>query len=690
MQEDSQPTPETPAEPSQNTEPSGPVEPVRAAEAEQGPEPAAEAEPEPIRDTTPAPEPEPGPVAASAPEPPPAPAPVPAPAAPAAPPAAPSPPPAAYPTPGPFPPAAPYPPQPGYGPPPPGYQYPYQAAPPPAPRRPPLIVGADLLAIIRDALIPLLGVLILVFGAVVGMAYLITPTAHGGFSDWFASAVMLLAGALGAPSSLSVSGGVGGSSSDSGNGFSLDLSFTFEIDATLWIVAFALFFIWLRQARKRETVSPSISPTQVLARSALSALGVSLVLLVLALVAKTSHLFGLTDALFGSGSGSGDSGNGFSSGGGDLLGNGTGSTTSSNPIIGLGTTAPHSSVGVQPGWVFLGPLLIVLAACVIGRLAAIARRPAGDPGGEWIRKLVAPWRAAAVVAKTQLRAVAVLAGLIVLVYVVYHVLDGHDSGREKTAGVIAAVLLLPNLAVGGGFTGFGVTLFAGTSLAGVFSAAAQGQGTGRSAIGLFGDSRPWLIWLLIGAAVVGTLLPWLLVRTRRRVVDPAAFAPSQAWRATLIGLVAGFTVGMLGQITVTGEGGFSILGGGGLTIGLIYSLLGSLLAGAVWCTAAYLFVAMQVTPRQPKAPAVPAAPPMQYGWPGSTPGVTVGQPVYPQPPAPVQPYPQQQPYSQQPYPQQPYVQPQPPVQAPPAPPVAPAPPVQAPAVEPPHPPAEPS
>jgi len=536
------------------------------------------------------------------------------------------------------------------GTPPPDHQYPnpnldpsaYSTSPVPAApvvRRPPLITMPDVFASLRDALAPLLIVMVLTFGVVAGLATLLTSTGHGGFHDWLISAVILTAGAFGAPSSLSTSsgGGSGASSTDTG-GLSFALSENFEINLAAWIITFSLIALWAWRAKRREAAAPSTSPGQAVARSALSAVGVSLVLLILALVSKASDLYGLGTAMLGGGSGIGSSLGNSDSGSGTVP-FGSSGTSGSDGLSGLGSLGglgssggTHASFGVQPGWVFVGPLLVALFACLVGRLAAIARRPAGDPGGEWIRKLIAPWRAAAVVVKTQAYAVAVLVGPTVLIYAEYHLFNEQAPGRVKAAVAIVGLLLLPNFAVGGILTGFGVTLFAGAAVGGVLSGVGGAGGLG---IGLFGDSRPWLVWLLIGEAVLGTAFPWILVRTRRRAVEPTAFAPAQVWRAALLGAVGAFLIATLGQASLSGSVSMAAILGSALSVGLTYSIFGSILAGVLWCSAAYLAVALQVTPRVPAAQAqAEVAPPVQYGWPGTqaapaVPGVP-GAPVDPQ------------------------------------------------------------
>ena len=514
----------------------------------------------------------------------------------------------------------------------PAYQAPPVYAPPPAGApapiplfRPALLGRGDLLAVLRDALAPLIAVLLLVFGVVVGLAFLSSPTGHGGFQDWFTSSVILLAGALGAPANLAVGGNP---SSDSGlGGLNFALTLNLAVNLTAWTITFLLFFLWMRRGRRSEAAAPSASPLQLVARSAVPALGVSLVLLVLALVSNASDVFNLVHSLTGSSANSLTVPGGtdpFGNGGTDPFGGGgSGSGTSSGysgAALTVGTASGstsglHSSIGVSPGMVFLGPLLIAFAAFLIGRLTTVARRPVGDPGGEWVRKLIAPWRGSTRIVWTQLRAVGLLAGLVVLAWVEYEVLtaDG-SSGREKTAQAIAAALLLPNLMVGGALTGFCVTLTNGLAVA----------LTGASAdkIGLFGNSRPWLIYLVILAAIIGSALPWFLVRTRRRVVSPAAFAPIQAWRAAVLGAIAGLVAALLGEVSVSGSSGFGSLGGGSTHVGLTYSVIGAVVAGAIWCTAAYLALSFLVTPRGPQPVAQvpqPGGSSYVHSWPGAQP-----------------------------------------------------------------------
>jgi hypothetical protein len=487
------------------------------------------------------------------------------------------------------------------------YQAVYQApnAGAPAVRRPSLITSSDLVGALRDGLIPLAAVLVGTFAAVVALAYLASSQDHGGFHDWFTSTVILVAGAFGAQTNLSY--GLGDSSTVS-NGFSFGVDLSISI--TAWIITLGLLWMLARRAGRSETLVPSGSPAQTVARSALPAVAVGLVLFILALVSSTSDLFRIGDNVFGTGSGgSGGTGSGTDLGG---LG-GTGFSGSSGASV-------HSSISVAPGWVLLGPLLLAAAACLIGRLGAVARRPEGDPGGEWIRKLTAPWRAAAATVWTQLRAVAVLAGLTLVVYLAYRVATDSAPGREKATAALLVLLLIPNLAVGGMLAGFCVTLFAGADLGGALGLRGQ-------EIGLFGNNRPWLIYVLILAAVLGTALPWLLVRRGRRRVIVEAFAPGQAWRAALLGAVATLFVALLGQASLSGGLGPFV---GGASVGLTFSTIGAVLAGAIWYAAGYLAVAYQVRPRVSAEPVAAPPPAYPYSWP--TPQQGVGEAPAPEGP----------------------------------------------------------
>jgi hypothetical protein len=84
----------------------------------------------------------------------------------------------------------------------------------------------------------------------------------------------------------------------------------------------------------------------------------------------------------------------------------------------------------------------------------------------------------------------------------------------------------------------------------------------------------------------------------------------------------------LGEAAISGSSG---LGSLGVTtqVGLGYSVIGAVIAGAIWCAAAYLAIAFLVTPRGPRqvsAPPQPGGSSFVHSWPGAQP-VPVPVPV---------------------------------------------------------------
>jgi hypothetical protein len=121
--------------------------------------------------------------------------------------------------------------------------------------------------------------------------------------------------------------------------------------------------------------------------------------------------------------------------------------------------------------------------------------------------------------------------------------------------------------------------------------------------------------------VIGSLLPWFLVRTRRRVVNPAAFTPIQAWKAAVFGAIAGLAATLLGEASLSGSSGLGSIGVS-TQVGLTYSVFGAVVAGAIWCAAAYLALSFLVTPRRPgpvAQAAQPAGSSYVHSWPATRP-----------------------------------------------------------------------
>jgi hypothetical protein len=106
-------------------------------------------------------------------------------------------------------------------------------------------------------------------------------------------------------------------------------------------------------------------------------------------------------------------------------------------------------------------------------------------------------------------------------------------------------------------------------------------------IGIFGSFRPWVVWLLLAAAVVGTLVPAPLARCAVRAgrLRGADHPLSGVWRATLAGLLAALVWVLLGAFSYSTS--MSTSGISGPSLRLSESAGPSLLA-AVGLTAAWL------------------------------------------------------------------------------------------------------
>jgi hypothetical protein len=107
-------------------------------------------------------------------------------------------------------------------------------------------------------------------------------------------------------------------------------------------------------------------------------------------------------------------------------------------------------------------------------------------------------------------------------------------------------------------------------------------------IGIFGSFRPWVVWLLLAAAVVGTLVPAPLARCAVRAgrLRGADHPLSGVWRAaTLAGLLAALVWVLLGAFSYSTS--MSTSGISGPSLRLRESAGPSLLA-AVGLTAARL------------------------------------------------------------------------------------------------------
>jgi hypothetical protein len=510
------------------------------------------------------------------------------PAAPAPPPEAYAAPPAAYPAP----PAA-YPGQPvpsaAYPAPPAAYpappvSYAGQPAPPygpsPAPRPAglPLIRAFELGPAVLDAALPLL---VAIVACVVGLLLVVAVGLSGvhldnaGPADYLSVASWLTASSLGAPlggSSSAASSDLGGSDF----GFS-DLNATVSVSLRFAVLLFTALILILgyRAARRRERATASVSLGQLVARAALPAIATSLILLVLGLATHRTSAFetqGLLDPGGDAGSSSG-------------------------------------KVGIETPYVFLGPLLLVFAVALIGRLGAWMQASSNaDVRAHRLRATVAAWTPAWRTVWLQLRIIGVLAGVGLWVYVIIEAPSDSSTNSHSLAFIFGALVLILNLSVYGMFAGFGATLFITLS------------GLGGTSFGLLSGHRPWGLWLLLLAVVIGTAAPAVLARrargTGRFAVRPQDYPPAGAWRAVLLGLAFALVLTLLGTLELSQSlsGGGGDFGNFGATLQFAPSMFAALGLTALWCLIGYLAVSLSQghSLSELSAPPVPGPPAPGY------------------------------------------------------------------------------
>jgi len=531
-----------------------------------------------------------------------------------------------------FPPPGGVPPQPGMYPPPGAYPGPGPGsayagvpvgAPPVAPGRPgpALLSAADLLPAARDGLLALAAAFVMALLAVV-LVVLVGfngSNVHVGFGDYFSTALWLTASSLGAPlsGSISESMNLGSDTSGLASG-NLSFAMSLSLRLTVWLLTIIVLLLTYRFARQREREAPSFSLGQVVARAALPAVAVSAALLILALVTRRSDPFGAMGYLNGS----------------------TGGTA--------GLQGASGSLGIDTPLVFLGPLLLVFALALLARLGVWIHLMSADPHAMRMRTQFGRWTPSFRVAWLQMRVIGTLVAVGIWVYLAYEVISQHELSHGGVAALLAGLFLLPNFAVYGTFMGFGVTLYASvTGLGALFSgiAATDTSGSGSdggvptntgASVGLFGSDRPWGVWLLLLAVLIGTLAPAVLARRGGRfAVNPADYRSNGAWRSVLLGIVTALVVTLLGALSLSvgvGMGGGTATSVDGLSVTEAFgpSLLGAIGLTALWFLLSYMAVSLALQ----NAPAT-AGPNLYQG--------PYHQDPYQQPVQPTQPLPQRNP-----------------------------------------------
>ena len=492
--------------------------------------------------------------------------------------------------------------QPGYAQP--AYAQPGYAGVPVAPARPPVLTGVDVVQAVRDGLV---GLAAAYAAALIAIVLVVAVGFHGeqvdaGVGDYLASAGWLTASSLGTP----ISGTL--TATDSGISTSIDIS----LRVTVWLLTITVLYLVYRAVRGRERTAPSVTLGQLVARSLLPAAVVSITLLILSFATHRADPFGGTGYLTATSAGDG--------------------------VQGVG-----GSMSIDAPLVFVGPLLLVFATALVARLGVWIHLMSADPRATRVRTQLGLWAPTFRVAWLQTRVIGVLVGLGLWIYAVFEVISNHELSHGGLAALIGGMFLLPNFAIYGTLVGFGATLYASaaglSSLGGLSSSGSDGStsgtdGSGGSGydLGLFAAHRPWGVWLLLLAVVIGTAAPALLARrgTARFAVDRADYAPNGAWRSLLLGAVVALATTLLGALALTVNAGLEGVGVLSVTESFGPSLLAAVCLTALWFLVSYMGLSFSLGHRiQAAEPAKEAAtvivpqqvapePTLQFGAPDTT------------------------------------------------------------------------
>jgi hypothetical protein len=460
---------------------------------------------------------------------------------------------------------------PGSGPPPQPGQFSGQL--PPQPGRPQLLVAGDVGPGAADGLLALVAGLVLALLAVVAVISLASSSVHGTFGDYVTLAVMLVGGALAVPSRITEQGGFPAPS-----GSALQSTSVTDIWAVAVVLTALVLGVVLVQSRRRERSTPSASLGQLAARALIPAVTVSVVLLVLALGTRSSSLFGYP---------------------------------ASSSVESL-----NMSIGLEPGWTLLGPLLLTAAAATVGRLIAWVPRNASVPGLARARAALPGWGPAWQAFWLQLRVATALCGVGMWVFTVIETLnDPGDSGRAQAALALGSLLLIPNYGLMGMLVGFGATLGSGVGgLTGSIAGIGTSPGETPAGVGLFAQNRPWELWLLLLAVLIAVATPALLSRTFAVRTGPERFVPLSTLRAAAFGAVTGMLISLLFTIRISTS--FLASGASASALSIGTGAVASALLGAFWFGAGYFLLSYRLGHRVLRpAPEQNAVPPYPYSYP---------------------------------------------------------------------------
>lgn len=433
-----------------------------------------------------------------------------------------------------------------------------------APNRPAVLTAADVLPAVRDGLIALSAAYVTALIAIVLVIAVGLHSQHVNvsFGDYLTTSAWFTASSLGTPISGSISesvnvGGSGSSSDSLVTGVAVNLS----LRITIWLLTAVILYLVYRAVRGRERRTPSGSLGQVVARAALPAVVVSVTLLILAFATRSSNPFG-------------------------------GASYLSSTAAAYGGQSVSGSMGIDAPFVFLGPLLLVFAAALLGRLGVWIHSMSADPRAIRMRMQLSQWTPSIRVAWLQTRVIGALVGIGLWMYAVFEVVSKHELSHGGLAILIGGLFLLPNFAIYGILIGFGVTLYGtASSLTEVvnLSTGATSPGAGSYDLGLFASHRPWGLWLLLLAVLIGTVAPAILARRGARfAANRDDFLPNGAWRSVLLGIGAALLVTLLGALELTT--GVDIAGPGSYsdTESFGPSLLAAIGLTALWFLLSYM------------------------------------------------------------------------------------------------------
>ncbi|MBR7829723.1 hypothetical protein KDK95_25680 [Actinospica sp. MGRD01-02] len=475
---------------------------------------------------------------------------------------------------------------------------------PDAPARPVVLTGVDVVQAVRDGLVGLVAAYV---AALIAMVLVVTVGFHGeqvnaGVGDYLASAAWLTASSLGTPISGTMTG------ADSGISMSIGIS----LRVTVWLLTIIVLYIVYRAVRGRERTAPSVTLGQLVARSALTAAVVSIALLILSFATHRADPFGGTGYLT--------------------------ATSANDGVQGVG-----GSMSIDAPLVFVGPLLLVFVTALVARLGVWIHLMSADPRAARVRTQLGLWAPSFRVAWLQTRVIGALVGVGLWIYAVFEVVSNHELSHGGLAALIGGLFLLPNFAIYGTFVGFGVTLYASaaglSSLGGLSSSGSDGgtgatDGPGGSGydFGLFAGHRPWGVWLLLLAVIIGTSAPALLARrgTARFAVDRADYTPNGAWRSVLLGGVAALAITLLGTLALTMNAGLEGVGVLSVTESFGPSLLAAVGLTALWFLLSYLVLSFSLGHRIQAATGAATGPAVSQGYAAATFASSPTTPTVPQ------------------------------------------------------------